>query len=257
MAGKAVGYLRVSTQEQAREGVSLDAQEARIRAYCTAAGLELVGMIREEGVSGSVPLARRPAGGRLVLSVARKQAAHVVAVKLDRLFRDAVDALEQSRAWDRAGVALHLIDCGGQAIDTRSAIGRMFLTMLAACAELERNLTAERTAAALAHLKANREAYSPTPYGFDRSGSRLVGNPAELAAVERIRDLHAAGASLRSIARELAAAGIAAKRGGRWHPQTVAEILRNDLHTHAPSWAAEAVTLGNDLHAPEGASEAA
>ena len=234
MTGKAVGYIRVSTQEQANEGVSLAAQEARIRAYCTVAGLELVAMIREEAVSGSVPLARRPAGTELVLTVARRQAAHVVAVKLDRLFRDAVDALEQSRAWDRAGVALHLVDCGGQAIDTRSAVGRMFLTMLAACAELERNLTAERTAAALAHKKSNREAYSPTPYGFDREGARLVENPAELAAVERIRELAAAGASLRGIARELAAEGIAAKRGGRWHPQSVAEILRNNLYGIAP-----------------------
>jgi DNA invertase Pin-like site-specific DNA recombinase len=258
MAGKAVAYIRVSTMEQANEGVSLDAQEARIRAYCTMTGLELVAVIREEGVSGSVPLHRRPAGAELVLAIARKQAAHVVAVKLDRVFRDAVDALEQSRAWDRAGVALHLVDCGGQAIDTRSAVGRMFLTMLAACAELERNLTAERTAAALAHKKANREAYSPTPYGFDREGSRLVENPTELVAVERIRELAAAGASLRGIARELAAEGIAAKRGGRWHPQTVAEILRNDLYATAPSWAAEAVTLPNDLHAPAvGAAEAA
>lgn len=236
---KAVAYIRVSTLEQATEGVSLDAQEARIRAYCIAAGLELVAVIREEGVSGSVPLARRPAGVELARLVARRAAAHVVAVKLDRVFRDAVDALEQSRAWDRAGVALHLVDCGGQAIDTRSAVGRMFLTMLAACAELERNLTAERTAAALAHKKANREAYSPTPYGFDRDGSHLVENPAELVAVERIRELHAAGLSLRGIARELHAAGIAAKRGGRWHPQTVAEILRNNLYAAAPMVGAE------------------
>jgi len=230
MAGKAVGYVRVSTQEQATEGVSLDAQEQRIRAYCQLAGLELVGMIREEGVSGSVPLARRPAGVELARLVARREAAHVVAVKLDRLFRDAVDAMEQSRAWDRAGVALHLIDCGGQAIDTRSAVGRMFLTMLAACAELERNLTAERTAAALAHKKAKREAYSRTPYGFDRLGSLLVENPAEQAVVERIRELHAGGESLRGIARTLDAGGVSTKRGGRWHPQTVAEILRNTLH---------------------------
>lgn len=244
--GQAIGYVRVSTQEQATEGVSLDAQESRIRAYCTMTGLELVQIIREEGVSGSVPLAHRPAGTELVLALARKRGAHVVAVKLDRLFRDAVDALETVRAWDRAGVAMHLIDFGGQTIDTRSAVGRMFLTMQAACVEWVRNQIAENTAAALAHMKAGRQVYSPTPYGFDRAGDRLVENPEELAGVDRIRSLHAAGFSLRGIARELELAGIAAKRGGRWHPQTIAAILRNDIH------------VAHDVHvAPAGASEAA
>ena len=59
---EALGYIRVSTEEQAREGVSLAAQEARLRAYCTAAGLTLVDIMRDEGVSASKPLNTRPAG---------------------------------------------------------------------------------------------------------------------------------------------------------------------------------------------------
>src|SRR5689334_5533926 len=81
---KAVGYVRVSTEEQAREGVSLDAQEFRLRAYCTAAGLELVHLVREEGVSASKPLAGRPGGAELLRLMLEHQAGHVVALKLDR-----------------------------------------------------------------------------------------------------------------------------------------------------------------------------
>jgi len=222
---KAIGYLRVSTEEQATTGVSLAAQEERIRAYCAAAGLELAAIIREEGVSGSRPLALRPAGGDLVRALAKGEASQVVALKLDRLFRDAADALEQTRAWDRKGIALHLIDLGGQTINTASPMGRMFLTMMAGFAELERNLTAERTAAALAHLKAHGEAYSPTPYGFDREGSRLVESAQEQVTIARMHAQRAAGDSLRAIARLLNTEGTTAKRGGRWYASTVGKVL--------------------------------
>ena len=59
---RAAGYIRVSTEEQVRGGVSLDAQEERVRAYCTMSGMELVSVIREEGVSGAKPLDSRPRG---------------------------------------------------------------------------------------------------------------------------------------------------------------------------------------------------
>ena len=90
---KAIGYVRVSSEEQSREGVSLDAQEARIKAYAVMRGLELVEVHREEGVSAKTPLRKRPEGSKLVAQMARKQATHVIAVKLDRLFRNTADAL--------------------------------------------------------------------------------------------------------------------------------------------------------------------
>lgn len=95
-------------------------------------------------------------------------AAHVIAVKLDRPFFDAADALYQKTGWgwDRAGVALHLVDIGGQSLNTASAMGWMILTMMAGFAELERNLIAERTADALAHKKAHHTPYGPPPIGF-------------------------------------------------------------------------------------------
>jgi site-specific DNA recombinase len=119
----AVGYVRVSSEEQALEGVSLDAQEARIKAYATMRGLNLVCIYREEGVSAKMPLSRRPEGMKVVDSLSKRRAKHVIAVKLDRLFRNAADALSQSEAWDKSKCSLHIIDMGGSAIDTASRYG--------------------------------------------------------------------------------------------------------------------------------------
>ena len=193
-------------------------------------GLDLVDVVREEGVSATVPLADRPGGGRVLELVALHKAPNVITLKLDRLFRDAADALLQTRAWDKAGVALHLIDVGGATINTQAAMGRMFLTMMAGFAELERNLIAERTAQALAFKKAHGEAYSPTPYGYDREGNRLVLNGAEADVVRKLKAWRRRGDSLHRIAARLNDQGVPDKRGGRWYASTVRYLLANDLH---------------------------
>lgn len=230
---KAIAYIRVSTIEQASEGVSLAAQEERIKAYCTIQGLELVKVIRDEGVSASKPLAERQGGQELLKATGKGNIRHIVAVKLDRLFRDAEDALHQTKAWDAKNIALHLVDMGGQSVNTATAMGRYFLTMMAAFAELERNLIAERTATALAHKKANKEVYSPTPLGYNREGNALVENEQELQAVRFIREQRKAGLSLREIASRLNEAGIPTKKGGKWYASTVKYILENNLYREA------------------------
>lgn len=230
---EAVCYIRVSTEEQARSGVSLAAQEEKLMAYCTLAGLEPMAVIREEGVSGSKPLAARPGGGELLALVGGRKAKHVVALKLDRVFRDAADALNQTRAWDKAGVALHLVDMGGQTLNTATAMGRFFLNIMAGFAELERNLIAERTGTAMAHKKAHREAYAPTPYGYDREGGALTQNSGELKTVAQMRQWRADGWTLGAIARELTRRGIPTKRGGAWYPGTVKYLLENNLYAGA------------------------
>jgi len=229
MKEAAAVYIRVSTQEQAAEGVSLEAQEERIRAYLTLRGLEAAAVIREEGISAGKPLSTRPGGQELLSLVAAGKVGHVVALKLDRLFRDAEDALHETKAWDKAGVALHLVDMGGTAVDTRSPMGRMILTMLAGFAEFERGVIRERTTLALRHKKAHRQAYGPTPYGYDRRGDVLIEAAAEQATLDTIRGWHREGLSLRAIARELTARNVPTKRGGRWEAATVSRLLRNSI----------------------------
>jgi site-specific DNA recombinase len=116
---------------------------------------------------------------------------------------------------------------GGSSIDTASAMGRMFFTMAAAFTEIERNLTSERTDAPLSHKKAANEVYcNLTPLGFDREGDRLIENPAQMKIVERIHALRSKGQSLQRIATTLNKANAQTKRGGKWHPVTVQNILR-------------------------------
>jgi DNA invertase Pin-like site-specific DNA recombinase len=221
----AVAYLRVSTTEQANEGCSLAAQLERVRAYCVMAGLELVTVYREEGVSGSKPLDTRPQGRQLAEALRNSQATHVVAMKLDRLFRDAVDCLTATREWDRAGTTLHLVDMGGTCLNTGSAMGRMFLTMAAGFAELERNLISERTTTAMTHLKAEGRHVGSPAMGFEMVAGQLVANEVEKLAVQRALELRESSLTLREIAAQLEAEGHPTKRGGKWGPSVVREIL--------------------------------
>jgi len=210
-------------------------QTSRLEAYCQMRGLTLARIVREEGVSASKPLADRPGGAAVMRAIATRQAAHIVALKLDRLFRDAADALLRIREWDHSGVALHLVDMGGAAVDTASAMGRMMLTILAGFAEWERNVIAERTAAVLAHKKKNREVYGTTPLGFQRDGDQLVEDATELEVIQRMRALRREGLSLRAIADRLNAEAVPTKQGARWYHTTVRYLLRNPLYGSSSS----------------------
>lgn len=213
---KAIAYVRVSTTEQAQHGCSLEAQEERVRAYCTMTGLDLVAVVRDEGVSASKALATRPGGQRVLDALKSEGVQHVVALKLDRLFRDAADCLNQTKSWDRAGVALHLVDMGGTTINTASPMGRMFMTLTAAFAELERNLIAERTRTALQFKKAQ---------GVKLGGVRPTATMQDEATIARILELHAEAKTLREVAAVLEAEGFRTQRGGKWAPATIAKIL--------------------------------
>lgn len=229
-ANTAVLYCRVSTEEQA-EGVSLAAQEAALRAYCTMRNLQIVDVVIDAGVSAGKALDRR-AGGARILSAAAGDACHVVAWKLDRLFRDAADCLNVTAAWDKAGVALHLVDMGGQAVDTATAMGRFFLTMLAGVAEMERNLIRERTAAAMAHKKSRREyCGGEAPYGWQvaADGRTLEANPAEQKVIRIARELKESGLSLRKVAARLAERGMLPRSGRSWHAQSVKGLVNSEV----------------------------
>ena len=225
----AVIYLRVSTADQAEHGVSLDAQQERLTAYAVANGLEVAGILRESAISGTIPLADRPEGEKLTQMVSSGQVRHVIALKLDRLFRSAVDALSTTAEWDKQGIALHLVDMGGQSLNTGSAMGRMMLTLMAGFAQFERDLTAERTTSALAHKKANNQAYSPTPYGKDRDGERLTDNTQEQGIIRQMRELRENGSSLRGIAEHLNSNGISSKQGKQWHASSVRYVINNAI----------------------------
>jgi site-specific DNA recombinase len=219
----AAGYVRVSTEEQAVEGVSLDAQVERVRAYAAAQGLELTTVYRDEGVSAGIPLATRPEGARLVEALRDGMHAHVVAVKLDRCFRNAGDCMHTVDSWTKAGVSVHFADLGGQAVDSASPMGKFFLGILASCAELELNTIRDRTRAALHHKRARGDRLGTTPLGFrtPAPGERPVPDQRELETVRRLLELCAREWPYTRVAQQLTAEGRRTKRGGPWHSATV------------------------------------
>lgn len=220
----ALGYARVSTDEQAREGVSLEAQQARIRAYALAKDLPLGDILVDEGRSGKD--LKRPALQDLLARCDRGEVAHVIVWKLDRLTRRTRHLLSLVEDLFLAKhIELHSVS---ESLDTSTPHGRFVLTLFGGLAQMERELIGERTRSAMAHLRANGLATSHAPLGFRRNGSRerMVAVPAELETVHRILDLWRAGGSYAGIARELNQEGVSTKRGGRWYASTVRGIVR-------------------------------
>ena len=139
-------------------------------------------------------------------------------LKLDRMFRNAGDCLATVEQWERSGVSLHVVDLGGNAIDTTTtAAGRFMLVVLAGAAEMERNLIRERTCSALAVKRANGQRIGTIPYGSDLAddGRGLVANDAEQAVIVDMQTLRARGWTLEAIAEELNELCVPTKTGRR------------------------------------------
>lgn len=147
-----LGYVRVSTDRQARDGQSLDAQTSAQAAYAGLKGLGEVQAFVEGGVSGKVPFADRPAGAEVIARL--RPGDHLLICKVDRGFRNLVDFLTWFDAWQQQGIHLHVLDFAGLTIDPRSATGRLFVHMMAAVAQWEREANGERVRAAFAEKRA-------------------------------------------------------------------------------------------------------
>ena len=212
---KAIGYIRVSTQGQAEEGVSMAAQRAKIEAWCIANDMELVAVFEDAGISG-VSMAGRD-GLHAAMKATTKGMA-LVAYSISRLARSTKDMLDISETLDRKGADLVSLT---EKIDTTTAAGRMVFKMLAVLADFERDQIGERTKMALAHKKANGEVYAPVPFGYEAIEGRLVTVKREAKIVGEILAMREAGASFASIADTLNERGIEGKRGGRWFASTV------------------------------------
>src|SRR6516162_9667817 len=214
---KVYGYCRVSTAEQANGGLSLETQQQQINGYAMMKGWQIAKFFIEAGVSGSVPLADRPEGQRLLAALQPGEV--VVAAKLDRAFRSAADALETLEELKKDKISLHLIDLGGDVCG--NGISKLVFTILSAVAENERDRIRERIRDVKRHL-ATQGIYGggKRPFGFDIVEGRLVPNPSEQAAIARMKELRAAETPLREVS-----AIIAAEFKKVMTPMTVKRIL--------------------------------
>ncbi len=219
---RAVGYVRVSTEEQGQHGVSLSAQKERVAAYCQSRDWNLL-RVYEDVASGKD---RKRRGLQRLLEDAKKgEVEAVVFTKLDRLSRRVLDwghLQEELRKHEVAVVSIF------EGLDDTTPIGRAMANIVATFAQLERETIAERTRVALAHKRQHGEVYGPVPYGFKRKADRLLPNAEQLAVVGEIYKRRKAEQTLRQIAEVLMARNVAAPRGGtEWSPETVRLIVRN------------------------------
>jgi DNA invertase Pin-like site-specific DNA recombinase len=220
---KVVGYIRVSTQEQADGGVSLAAQEGKVRAFAALHDLEMVELISDAGESAKS--LKRPGLQKALAKLKRGEATGMVIAKLDRLSRSVGDWNDLIDIYfgERAGKSLMSVS---DSIDTRTAAGRLVLNVLMSVAQWEREAIGERTRDAMAHKKTKGERVGQIPFGFKTvDGVTLTEEPTEQEAIATVAQLRASGLSCRAIASEMNARGIETKGSCRWHETTVRRIL--------------------------------
>jgi DNA invertase Pin-like site-specific DNA recombinase len=218
---RTLGYVRVSTEDQARDGVSLDAQEARIGAYAVALGWNVSEVIRDPGCSAKD--LRRPGIGKILDAIKRGEVERVIITRLDRItrsVRDLADLIDLCAKHDTALVSI------SESLDTGSASGRMAVGLLGLLAQWQRETIGENTGFALAHKRAQRTAYGRTPFGYRREGDALIPEPSEQAARAEAVRMDRAGSSFREIGRFLTSSGARAKT---WHASSVRAMLRSRM----------------------------
>lgn len=235
-ARKVYGYVRVSTEDQAREGVSLAAQEARLRAYCEATGRMLDAIITDAGLSAKNT--DRPGLQRIIQAVRAGDVGTVLVLKIDRAtrnVRDLADLIDLFATHDCAFVSVT------ESIDTGSAAGRMITNLLGVLAQFEREQVGERTAFALAHKRKQKQAYGHAPFGWQREGNGLVAIASEQRALLIIRDMDSRGVSYRRIGAWLEENGFAAHQSGKkqWHAASVRKLLLSKMFVESCAEVAE------------------
>lgn len=224
---RAVGYIRVSTERQADEGLGLEVQEHAIRSWCKSAGVRLVAVVRDEGLSGTLEAQDRPGLAEALSMIANNDADVIVVHRLDRLARTlTVQEAVLAQAWKHGG-AVFTVEGGEVLEDDADDPMRTFVRqVMGAAAQLERGMIAARLRAGR-RMKADqgRYAYGAPRYGTRAEDRELVTDELEAEAVTYAVSLRAEGASYRKIAGALHEAGYSPKRGTTWHPIVVQRIV--------------------------------
>ena len=207
-AGRTYGYTRVSTDMQAERGQSLELQQDQLAGWAQMTQRRVDEMVIESGVSGSIPFAKRPEGSKLFTVLARGDA--VVCTKIDRFSRNLFDCLSVAQEFQKRGVTLYLLDVDGADPVTGNGKSKLFLSMLGAFAEFERDRISARIRESKQRQKANGEYLGgPAPFGWSYDAARkLVPVPKQQKALRRIQKLAAEGRSPYRISADLAERGV-------------------------------------------------
>lgn len=220
-----VGYARVSSQEQATHGVSLEAQQDRLRAFAAARGCRVDEMIIDSGESAKT--LKRAGMMKIIDGTMTRRIGTVLVVKLDRLTRSVRDLADLLDIFEKNSVALVSLT---ESLDTATAAGRLMLNLLACIGQWEREAIGERTASALAHKRRGRKVYGHAAFGWRREGDDLIPEPDEQAALRVVAHMRADKWSLSRIGAWLTAEGFIPRQGGSaWRRSAVAQLLRSRI----------------------------
>jgi DNA invertase Pin-like site-specific DNA recombinase len=214
-------YCRVSTDMQANEGVSLEAQSAKAKAWCIANDYHVAEIYVDAGLSGK-RADNRPELQRALADCTKGEA--LVVYSLSRLARSTIDTIEISETLNKKKADLVSLQ---EKLDTTTAAGKMMFQMLAVLAEFERNLVSERTTMALQHKKSKGERVGQIPYGSSVAddGVLLVSDDYQQRVITFVKNCKRKGLSIRATVTELTNKGYK-PQGAKWHRTTVARILQ-------------------------------
>jgi len=217
-----LGYVRVSTGRQARNGLSLDMQRERIEAMAAAQGAELADIVVEAGKSARSM--RRPGVARVLQAVKRREVDGVVVYRLDRITRSLRDLTGLLDTFQRAGVALVSVTDN---LDTSSPTGRLVIHILGAVAEMESAQIGERIAEAHAVRRAQGTRMGAIAYGrqLGENGLHLEDSPEEQQTIRAMKRLRRKGLSFAKIAARLNERGLLTRSGGTWRREYIFNIL--------------------------------
>jgi DNA invertase Pin-like site-specific DNA recombinase len=223
---KAVGYIRVSTEEQAISGLSLSNQREKVEGYGRLHDLVIQDVVSDPGQSGATM--DRPGLQAILGMVRRREIGAVVILKLDRLSRSQKNILEMIELLERYQVRLISVQ---ESLDTSSASGRFVVSLLGSLSQLERETISERTASALSELRRQKRRFSKYPplgWRYDASG-KMIAHQEEQKTLRMIRELHGAGLSLRRIAEELIRRGRTPRTGRSWSTSVIRNAVRTEM----------------------------
>lgn len=226
---KAALYIRVSTEEQAKEGYSLNAQEERLQAFCYSQDWEITKVYREEGYSAKN--LDRPQIQKLLKELHSFDV--VLVYKLDRLSRSVADINQLLTTFDKNNVSFK---SATEPYDTTTAQGKLLINIFASLAQFEREQLAERVHMGMKRMvEEGKRAGAAAPYGYDLIDGNLVINQAEAKWVRFIFDEYKTKGK-RAIAEVLNKSGIKTKQGSYWQDGVVTYIATNPVYCGYIRW---------------------
>ena len=234
---RAAIYVRVSTEEQAAEGYSIDAQKELLQDYCLVEGWDVAGVYEDDGFSGRND--KRPAYRRMMAEMDSWDL--ILVIKMDRIHRNSRNFMNMMEVLDRHG---KMFVSQSESLDTTNALGRFVVDMIQRLAQLESEQIGERTHMGMREKAETLEdategkrtmGFTP-PFGYRLENGALKEDEDELPVVKRMFDEYAESRTVDEICWTLNREGILTRRGNPWNKRNMSTILHNPVYAGFMRW---------------------